>query len=290
MGRMPLWLAAAGATLVSLTSSAGAQPAPDGGAPPAATAVAHPARLVVENASNVDLAFDFAVDGKRVPGCFWVLAGKTTSFALPAEKVRWSYAVSVMQLVGSVELSADQPKKLSCKAWTNRYGDEDAKCELAPAPEALPAEDSSRALAESALGFLQTLGDALAKKDKKGIAPLVALPLELSWLGEKPGKKKLKSAAQLIASRAKLGLDGEWLARAKAAGGVFSGADDCEKNAVDYTRGEPALECKGREVVVTWRQTPACDKARPLDTFRLVSTGSAWKLAEKGARDPKPAP
>jgi len=212
-----------------------------------------------------------------------VLKGRSTTFALPAVKLRWSYAVSVMQLVGSVELTSSQPKMLVCKAWTNRYGDDDAKCTLAQAPETLPPQDSQEALAASAIGFLQGLNAALQKKDKKAIAPLVALPLDAEWAGKKQGKKKLKSLAQLLAARKYLALDDQLLESAKAASAKLrSGADDCAKTEIDWSAGDEALSCSGRKATLSLRATPACSEHRHVDSWTLGNRGAAWRLVAKG--------
>jgi hypothetical protein len=254
-------------------------PAP---APPTATA---DALLVVQNDSKVDLSIDFAQDGKSIPGCFWVLAGKQTTFALPAGKTRWAYSVSVMQLVGSVELVANQPKMLRCESWTNRYGDDDAKCKLTAAPDTLPAEDSERALAESAVAFFGQLDEKLGAKDKKALAELVKLPLEIEWGGDKPGKRKLRNALQLLQSKSHLGLDAERFAAAKGANAALrTGEADCDKKSVDWTKGDAALSCQRREVTLSLSATPPCGKGPAFDTWKLVNKGASWKLTARGTK------
>jgi len=284
------WRRAAGLGLVTCASVLGrsearaenpADPAP-ATAPSAATA---DALLVVQNDSKVDLSFDIAQDGKSIPGCFWVLAGKQTTFALPAGKTRWAYSVSVMQLVGSVELIADQPKMLRCEAWTNRYGDDDAKCKLTAAPESPPEQDSERVLAESTLAFLGELAQKLADKDKKAVRPLVKLPLEVEWGGDKPGKRKLRNVLQLLQSKRQLGLDAERFAAAKGANAALrTGEADCEKKSVDWTKGRAALSCQRREVTLTLSATPPCGKGPAFDTWKLVDKGASWKLTARGTK------
>jgi hypothetical protein len=257
-----------------------ADPAPAPTAP-----AANDALLVVQNDSKVDISFDIAQGGKSIPGCFWVLAGNKTTFALPAGKTRWAYSVSVMQLVGSVELVADQPKMLRCEAWTNRYGDDDAKCKLTAAPDPVPERDSERALAESALAFLTDLGDKLAQKDRKAAGALVKLPLQIEWGGDKPGKKKVRNTLQLLQSRARLGLDAERFAAAKSANAALrTGVADCEKKSVDFAQGEPALSCQRRQLTLTLSATPPCGKGPAFDTWQLVNKGASWKLTGRGTK------
>lgn len=254
-------------------------------APPSAAADAAGALLVIDNASNVDVAFELSVDGARVSGCFWALRGKTTTFAVPAGKLAWSYMLAGMQFSGKTELAAGAPKKLACAAGQARTGDEIAKCSPVAAPDSSAAPDATALLASSTFGFLEELRDKLEKKDSKALGPVMDPPFDVEWGGDKPGKKKVKSAKQLVELRAKLALDPKALAAAKAAGAdPRTGEDDCEKKEVDWTRGEPALSCDGRSVTVALRPSAACAKTPRIDTWTLVNPGTGWKIQGKGLK------
>ena len=247
-----------------------------------------PALLAVENGSNVDLAFELSVDGQKVPGCFWVLRGKSTTFELPAGKLTWSYMAAGMQLSGSAALAVDTPKMLRCAAAQARTGDEIAKCSPVAAPETLPAKDARAALLGQVVPFLEALKQKLATKDVKAVAPLIDAPLSVEWGGDKPGKKQVKTAKQLIELRARLEIDDPALAAAKArADDPRTGEDDCDQKAVDWSKGASALSCDGRDVSVRLRPSkPACGKAPRIDTWTLRNPGGGWRFAGKGVMQP----
>ncbi|MBI3207093.1 MAG: hypothetical protein HYZ29_36485 [Myxococcales bacterium] len=270
----------------SITALVGTASAADSPAPAPAPA---PALLAVENASNVDLAFELAVDGQKVPGCFWVLRGKSTTFELPAGKLGWAYMAAGMQLSGSAVLGADAPKMLRCVAAQARTGDEIAKCSpaTAPAPEALPAKDARAALLTQVVTFLEELKQKLDKSDAKAAAPMIDPPFAIEWGGDKAGKKQVKTAKQLIGLRARLELDAKALAAVKSrADDPRTGEDDCDKHEVDWSKGEPALSCDGRDVVLRLRPSKACGKAPRIDTWTARNTGGGWRFAGKGVVQP----
>ena len=242
------------------------------------------ARLVLQNDSKVDIGFELTLDGKAVPGCFWVMHGRSTTLALPPGKLRWSYSVGAMQLIGKLELAGDQPKRLKCKEWVNKYGQDDASCELSDAPDALPPEDSIDVLADAIFAHLEALAGAFQKKDAKALAALGSFPLDVEWGGKKPGRRRVAKPRDALAQKGAFALDAKVLATVKdRRGGALSGVEDCEKKVIDWSAGEKALSCKGQEVTVTL-SAPACGSTAYANTWTLSNHSSTWQLFSKGVR------
>lgn len=242
------------------------------------------ARLVLQNDSKVDIGFELTLDGKAVPGCFWVMHGRSTTLALPPGKLRWSYSVGAIQLVGKLDLAGEQPKMLACSAWVNKLGQDDASCKLGEAPETLPPEDSLDVLADAVFAQLDALAGAFQKKDAKALASLGSFPMDVEWGGKKPGKKRVQKAKDALAHKAAYALDPKLFATAKLGrGGARTGVEDCEKKSVDWSAGEPALSCKGQEVTVTL-SAPACGSTAYANTWTFTNRSQTWQLFSKGVR------
>jgi len=244
--------------------------------------------LVIENASSNDLAFEMSVAGKRVPGCFWVLRGRTTTFELPAGPLSWAYSVSGTLLSGNTQLSSAHPQMLRCRLGQAGLGGDVAKCEPAVPPETLPPRDGMAVLSNAALGSLEELARVLEKNDPEPLSALLDPPFDVEWLDGTLQTRRVKSAKHLLEVREHLRIDAKALAGAKArAGDPREGEDDCAKNEVDWAKGGPALTCTGREIVVALRPSAACGPSRRVDTWTLRNPSSSWLLAHKGV---KPTP
>ncbi|MBK9000957.1 MAG: hypothetical protein IPM35_34990 [Myxococcales bacterium] len=245
--------------------------------------------LSVANDSTVDVSFEFTAGGKRLPGCFWVLRGRSTTFELPRGHLTWSYSIGGAQFSGGADLSAGFPKMLRCATAQARLGGDVPKCEPASPASTPPPKDSQAMLVGATLGFLAELSQTLQRGEESAVAELIEPPFTVEWTGEVPGTRRVKSARHLLEVRSELALDPVALAAAKARGGdARSGEDDCGKNEVDWSKGEPALSCDGRTVSVALRPSAACGRFGHVDTWKLESSGDRWRLVGKGLKTRTP--
>lgn len=236
--------------------------------------------FVVDNGASVDVLFQLTVAGKRLPGCFWVLHGRSTAFELPRGRLDWSYSSAGTQFTGSTQIAPGRPKMVSCRTAQARLTGDVAQCEPAIPPDALPPNDAGAALSGKVLGSLQDLALRLEQGDEAGVAELIEPPFEVA--GGERGPRRVKNARQLLEVRAQLELDAKALAAAKARGGdARTGEGDCAKNAVDWSKGDPALSCDGHEVTVALSSS-ACSPR--VNTWKLRNSGPGWVLVGKGSK------
>lgn len=161
-----------------------------------------------------------------------------------------------------------------------------------PAPEAAGTLAADPEVLAGLAAFLRDYHRALSKGDAAYLGEHTVFPFKLAELvydmEVKIRRHKLASAASLLRSKQRLLWPAELVPDgAQALAGLRRGTVDCaDPNASskpDYHKGEPAIELRGDEAILTY-MVSACDSEAHVAILSFVRSDKTWRLRERTVR------